>query len=119
VPRPVLVVDDDPDFLGLSARLLAEMGVQAVATASNAARALEVARDLRPWAALVDVGLPDRNGIDLARELASLPWIPRVILTSSDHDAWLAIETRRDGGKLPFIPKEELGIDTLRQVLVD
>jgi CheY-like chemotaxis protein len=84
----VLIVDDDPVFLTLAARIVAELGVDAVATAEDAAEALKVAEDSRPDAVLVDVGLPDRDGTDLAYELSDLPWRPRVVLTSSDSEAF-------------------------------
>jgi CheY-like chemotaxis protein len=110
----VLIVDDDPAFLALAGRILADLGVEVVATAADAAQALEVVQHSRPDAMLVDVGLPDRDGIDLAYELSKLPWGPRVALTSSDSEAFVAIEARDGSRKLPFIAKEELASDTLR-----
>jgi CheY-like chemotaxis protein len=110
VSRPVLVVDDDP-------AILVDLGANVV-TASDAADALEVVQDSRPTAVLVDIGLPDRNGIDLAYELLELPWGPRVVLTSSDSEAFIAIEARPGRRRPPFIAKEELESDTLRRVLM-
>ena len=43
--------------------------------------------DEQARAALVDVDLPDGNGIALAHELTALPWRPRVVLTSVDAEA--------------------------------
>ncbi len=113
-----LIVDDDPGFLGLVARILAGLGVEAVWTAANAAEALAAARESRPDVVLVDVGLPDRYGIDLACELSELPWRPRVVLTSSDSDAVLALDAGEGRPGLPFLGKEELGSDALRRVLL-
>jgi CheY-like chemotaxis protein len=115
----VLIVDDDPDFLGLAARILVDLGVESVSTAASASDALAAVRESRPDAVLVDIGLPDRNGIDLGYELARLSWRPRVVLTSSDIDAIHALGG--DGGRpdLPFLAKEELVGDTLRRTLLD
>jgi CheY-like chemotaxis protein len=113
----VLIVDDDPAFLTLVVRMLAAPGVDVIATAADAAQALEVVEYARPDAVLVDVGLPDRDGIDLAGQLSELPWRPRVVLTSSDSEAFVAIEARGGGRPLPFIAKEELAGDTLRLAL--
>jgi CheY-like chemotaxis protein len=113
----VLVVDDDSIFLALAVRILTDLGFAVVLTAADAARALEVAQDSRPAAMLVDVGLPDRNGIDLAYELLELPWEPRVVVTSSDSQAFIAIESRPGARMPPFIPKEEVGGETLQRVL--
>ena len=66
---------------------------------------------------LVDVGLPDRDGIDLAYELSELPWGPRIVVMSSDNEACVAIEARDAQRRLPFIAKQELAWDTLRDAL--
>jgi DNA-binding response OmpR family regulator len=115
----VLIVDDDPRFLSLATRILTEAGVEVAATADDAAGALAAANATRPDAALVDVGLCDREGIDLAYELAALPWGPRVVLTSTDNDCGGAIDARGGRAKLPFIPKEELANGRLRRLLTD
>jgi CheY-like chemotaxis protein len=115
----VLIVDDDPGFLALASRILRGMGIEAVATAADAAQALRAVQDMRPDAALVDMGLPDRDGIELAHELSKMPWKPRVVLTSSDGDAFLAIEALEQQRRLPFIPKAELASANLREMLAD
>jgi CheY-like chemotaxis protein len=119
VSDPVLIVDNDPAFLGLVARILSDLGIESVRTATDATQALLVAEDARPAAVLVDIGLPDRHGADLAYELSDLPWRPRVVLTSSDSEAFLAIGARDGHRELAFIPKEELAEDTLRRALLD
>src|SRR4030081_1517383 len=113
----VLIVDDDPGFLDLVARVLEDLGAVVVATAADAAQALAVVGHARPEAALVDVGLPDRDGIDLAYELSELPWAPRVVVTSSDSEAFVAMGTRDGQPRLPFIAKEDLATETLRHAL--
>jgi CheY-like chemotaxis protein len=111
----VLIVDDDPAFRSLAERILTDAGVYVAASAEDAATALTAAHALKPDAVLVDVGLPDRDGIDLARELVALPWRPRVLLTSTDRDA--VPGPGRDGTP-PFVPKEELPNAPLRQLLL-
>jgi CheY-like chemotaxis protein len=109
----ILIVDDDPDFLALASRVVRSKGGEVVATAVDAASALTAANATRPQAALVDVGLPDRDGIDLGTELAGLPWRPRVVLTSTDDDMDDEIQSRDAEVKLPFITKENLAGDRL------
>ncbi|HTA34629.1 MAG TPA: response regulator [Solirubrobacteraceae bacterium] len=104
----MLIVDDDLTFLSLAARILTEAGLEVVATAENAAGAVSAANATKPDAALVDVGLPDREGVELAYELAELPWRPRVVLTSTDSDAGYAIDVRDGRPTLPFIAKEDV-----------
>lgn len=115
----VLVVDDDAAFLALAVRVLTELGIAVVLTAGDAAAALREANAGRPAAALVDVDLPDRNGIELASELAALSWAPRVVLTSADRDAGDAVVAAADGNVPAFVPKEELADETLRRLLND
>ena len=103
----VLVVDDDPVFRDLARRVLAADGLTVVAEAESVASAIDVAHAMRPDAVLVDVGLPDGDGITLARRLASLPWRPRIVLTSTDADAASAEDLRRSGAGA-FVAKHEL-----------
>jgi CheY-like chemotaxis protein len=105
--RSVLVVDDDASFRSLAVRMLAGVGLLVVGEAETAAAALSAATALRPQAILVDVGLPDRDGVSLAGELARLPWRPRVVLTSSDAEAATASDVR-GAGAAAFVPKHEL-----------
>jgi DNA-binding NarL/FixJ family response regulator len=113
----VLLVDDDRDFLALARRVCESMGAEVVGTATDAASAVALANDAKPQAVLVDVGLPDRSGIDLAEELASLPWSPRVVLTSTDGDVETGLGSSKETETLPFIPKEQLATERLRSLL--
>jgi len=112
----VLVVDDDPGFRRLAWRMLEGFGLAVAGEADSAASALSVAGALRPDAVLVDVGLPDRDGIALARELTALPWRPRVLLTSTNAEAATASEVRGSGAEA-FVPKNELPGAALEDLL--
>lgn len=116
MPTSVLVIDDDPGFRGLAVRMLAGMGFVVIGEAGTVAEATSAAADLRPDAALVDVGLPDGDGVALARGLAALPWRPRVVLTSTDRDA-TTCEGARAVGAAGFIPKDDLPDGSLARLL--
>jgi DNA-binding NarL/FixJ family response regulator len=105
--RSVLVVDDDPAFRGLAVRMLTAAGLDVVGEAGTATAAMAVARAVKPDAALVDVDLPDRDGITLALELSALPWGPRVLLTSADIDAARPDDVLRCGASA-FVHKADL-----------
>jgi DNA-binding NarL/FixJ family response regulator len=107
MPVSVLIVDDDAAFRGLAARLIASLGLRVAGEAATAAAAIAVATELRPDAALVDVGLPDGDGRDVAQALAAMSWRPRVVLTSSDADAVSDADVERCGAS-GFVPKAEL-----------
>jgi DNA-binding NarL/FixJ family response regulator len=103
----ILLVDDDPAFRELAERFLADLGLQVTAQAGTVAAAMAIAREVRPDAALVDIDLPDGDGIELAGELTALPWRPRVVLTSVDPDAAAPDEVRRSGARA-FLSKDKL-----------
>src|ERR1700681_4698674 len=65
-----LLVDDNEAFLEASSVLLDREGLTVVGVASSTAEALRQARALRPDVILVDIGLGDESGFDLARLLA-------------------------------------------------
>jgi DNA-binding NarL/FixJ family response regulator len=116
--RSVLVVDDDPGFRALAARLLAASGLTVIGEADSVSAALSAADRLKPAAVLVDAELPDGDGIALARELAALPWRPRIVLTSIDRDIATADNARR-AGAAGFVNKVDLANVPLAQLLVD
>jgi CheY-like chemotaxis protein len=116
VSRSVLVVDDDPEFRELAGRLLAASGLTVVGEADGVAAALEAAARLVPSAILLDIELPDGDGITLARELAALPWRPRVVLTSIDGDITTTDEAH-DAGARGFVNKADLPNAPLRELL--
>ena len=104
----VLVVDDDAEFVWLATEILNEMGIEVTGSAPTVAEALTTAKRLRPHAALVDVGLPDGDGIELAHRLAALPWRPRIVLTSSDPETAARLIDRDGGERHAFVSKAEL-----------
>jgi CheY-like chemotaxis protein len=116
MPISVLVVDDDASFRALASRTLVSWGYAVVAEAGTFAEAVARSAELQPQAMLVDIGLPDGDGFDLARRLSALPWRPRVVLISSDSDAANGAEARRMGA-VGFVPKDELPGASLRGLI--
>jgi DNA-binding NarL/FixJ family response regulator len=110
----VLIVDDHPSFRA-SARMLLECeGYDVVGEAEDGQAALDAVRNLRPDVVLLDVQLPDIDGLEVAKRLASSNgFSPAVVLTSSrDLDDLGTI-----GGVRGFIPKSELSGDALEALL--
>jgi DNA-binding NarL/FixJ family response regulator len=116
MPVSVLIVDDDPIFRAQATRLLADCGLAVVGEADTAATGLSAAKELEPSAVLLDVGLPDRDGFTLARQLAALPKPPRVVLTSVEVDLGHADAVRRSGA-VTFVPKASLPNAPLERLL--
>lgn len=68
----ILVVDDDDYVYGAVRAVLRPTGAEVV-RAATAAEAIVAVESLRPTIAIVDVGLPDGDGYELARTLKSDP----------------------------------------------
>ena len=109
-------MDDHARFRALAARLLRRGGFDVVGEAQDAAAGRRQQLALRPDVVLLDVMLPDRSGVDLARELLAGPDAPRVILTSSRDRADFGPGTSWPDG-CAFIPKHELTAGLLSAAL--
>ena len=112
----LVLIDDDAHFRGLARRMFSMLGMSVVGEADSCAAGLASTAELHPQAVLVDVGLPDGNGIELASRLTALPWRPRVVLTSVDPDAVSPDDVRRSGAA-GFAPKDQLPGAGLRLLL--
>ncbi len=75
----VLVVDDSRDAADSCATLL-QLSGHDVRVAYDGRHALELAGDFHPDAVLLDIGLPDISGYELARTIRAAPWAGSVIL---------------------------------------
>jgi DNA-binding response OmpR family regulator len=64
----ILIVDDDPAITTLL-RMSFELEGHVVMTASSGAEALELARQIHPAAMVVDVMMPEMDGLELVRQL--------------------------------------------------
>ncbi|HEV3342335.1 MAG TPA: response regulator [Pirellulales bacterium] len=70
--RRILAVEDNPDVLRVQTALLRAMGHE-VLPVSSAAEAIEAADSFLPEIVLIDIGLPDMDGYELAKRLRQLP----------------------------------------------
>lgn len=68
----VLVVDDDPEIVTFLATLLELEGIEST-VATSAAAALEKIEHGLPSLVLLDIAMPDRDGLDLCRSLKKDP----------------------------------------------
>jgi CheY-like chemotaxis protein len=117
--RLVLSVEDNDANYALVRRLLESTGLWRVERARNVDEALERLAAERPVVVLLDIDLPGRSGLDLARTMkASETWrsIPLVVVSASvmKHEE----DEARAIGCEYFVAKP-FDIDRLRNVVVD
>lgn len=107
----ILVVEDESPIADTLLYVLAQEGFQPEWCAT-AAEAVAAFRRERPALAILDVGLPDRNGFELFRELQGLPGgaeVPMLFLTarSDEIDRVVGLELGADDYVAkPFSPRE-------------
>ncbi len=86
--KTVLIVDDDAGFRRVARQLLEHRGYKVIGCAAGVEEARERASTLDPDVILMDVSLPDGNGVELAAELGGgRGGRPVTLLTSSDPHA--------------------------------
>ena len=108
----VLIVDDDHLMrAGLAELLSADPDIEVAGHAATGREALERARRLRPDVVLMDVRMPDLDGIAATRELTATETPPRVlILTTFEQDEYIfgALRAGASGFLLKRTQPEEL-----------
>jgi two-component system, OmpR family, KDP operon response regulator KdpE len=104
----VLIVDDEPQILRALRVVLREAGFQSL-PAETVQEALDVAALQRPDAAIVDLVLPDGDGVDVCRALREWSRMPILVLSAmgEEDDKVRALEAGADDYVTkPFGPRE-------------
>jgi DNA-binding response OmpR family regulator len=106
--KTVLVVDDEPRIVQLARDYLENAGF-AVLTAGDGNSAVQAFRTRRPDLIVLDLGLPERDGLDVTRTIRAESPTPIVMLTARDDelDKLLGLELGADDYiTKPFSPRE-------------
>ncbi|HEX7433255.1 MAG TPA: response regulator transcription factor [Anaerolineaceae bacterium] len=106
--KTILVVDDEPKIVQLVRDYLERAGFR-VLTASNGKTALAVVHSEKPDLVILDLGLPEMDGLDVIRTLRKDSNVPILILTarSEETDKLIGLELGADDYiTKPFSPKE-------------
>jgi CheY-like chemotaxis protein/nitrogen-specific signal transduction histidine kinase len=97
--RRVLLVDDNVDAMEMMAFLLAEMGYEAYTTA-DASGIVELALERRPDVIVLDIGLPNVDGYEVARMIKRHPALQAIRLVA--HTGYGSPEDRRKAQEAGF-----------------
>jgi DNA-binding response OmpR family regulator len=104
----IVVVEDEPNIADLVEMYLRREGFRVV-QAGTAEGGLQAVRDHRPQLVVLDVGLPDLDGLEVCRRLRAQSTVPVVFLTARDDeiDRVLGLEMGADDYVTkPFSPRE-------------
>lgn len=82
----ILVVDDEPQILRFIRPALEAAGYEPITT-ETAAGALHAAATKAPDLILLDLGLPDKDGKDVIKQIRSWSEIPIIVLSARDREA--------------------------------
>jgi DNA-binding NarL/FixJ family response regulator len=109
LPIRVLLVDDSPNFLRSAARFLsADPMIEVVGHALSGHAALEQVAALRPDLVLMDMTLPEANGLEVTRRIMAQQDAPRVVmLTLHDNDEYRT--AAKEAGASGYVPKGQMG----------
>ncbi|GGL90874.1 ANTAR domain-containing response regulator [Nakamurella endophytica] len=102
-PRRVLIAEDEALIRLDLAEMLTEEGFEVVGQAADGAEAVTMAGELKPDVVIMDVKMPNKDGIDAAAEIVTDQIAPVVMLTAfSQRDL---IERARDAGAMAYLVK--------------
>jgi DNA-binding NarL/FixJ family response regulator len=115
--RIISVDDHDVVRKGIAAILATEPQFQLVAEANTVAAAIRLYREHQPDVVLMDLRLPDGNGIEAARQIrAEFPTAKIIVLTSydGDQDIYRALEA----GVRGYLLKEAVYTEVVRAIRI-
>jgi DNA-binding NarL/FixJ family response regulator len=113
----ILIVDDSPAVRrALRACIEEKRGWRVCAEADNGARAIELFRQLRPDAVVIDFSMPVMNGLEAAREISRIaPTVPLLMCTMFKSEQ-LVTAVRKLGVKQVLSKSEGLGTNLVTAI---
>ena len=105
----ILICDDESLAIERLSRLVTQMGHQVVATASHGQQAIDLAQSLEPDVILLDIQMPEMDGLACAQHLRELDPMPAIVFcTAYDHHALDAFKSNAEGYLLKPVMQQEL-----------
>jgi response regulator NasT len=102
-PLRIVIADDEPIIRMDLRRTLENMGHIITGEASDGAQAVEMTRELKPDIAILDIKMPNMDGIDAAKIISTEGVAPVLLLTAySQKDL---VERARDAGVFAYLVK--------------
>src|SRR3982750_4499986 len=109
----LMLCDDHPLILrGLADLIAADTDIDIVATCGGGQQAIDAIREHMPDVAVLDISMPERDGIDVLKEVAREQWPVRVVFLTgciTDEQVIQAIAAGADGVVVKGGPDATLG----------
>ena len=104
-----MLVDDNLEFLETAAGFLScHRGMEIVGRAASGKRALQMINEVAPDLVLMDLSMPEMNGLETTRRIKALPMAPQVIILTL-YEAPEFYSSAQSAGADGFITKSEFG----------
>ena len=117
-PTKVLIVEDNPLACEMIERVIRHLGCTIIGRAGDGKTAIQMTMDLRPDLILMDIGLPDIDGIEVTRRIQAQCPTPVVVLSAHDRKDLVARAGEAGAGayvvKPPSAPELERAITIAR-----
>jgi len=98
VPVRILIADDDPPIRGLLRRLVEQHADWKICgEAENGRDAIQRTKQLEPDVVIIDLAMPQMNGLQAGREISRSTHVPMLLLTVQDVSPELAKEAKKAG----------------------
>ncbi|OGR68368.1 MAG: hypothetical protein A2081_02125 [Elusimicrobia bacterium GWC2_61_19] len=110
----ILIADDDPEMRAVLNRSLSALNWE-ISEANDGAAALERARALRPDIVLLDINMPEKDGVSVLKELSpEMPGTGFIMITGNEDEA-IARECLQLGA-FDYVTKP-ISLDILRKTI--
>jgi DNA-binding NarL/FixJ family response regulator len=114
----ILVVDDNQSWRRFSSTTIPKQaGLQVVGEAADGLRAIQLAQELQPDLVLLDIGLPEVNGIEAARQIRRVCPSSRILFLTEASSAEISHEALSTGA-LGYVVKSDAGRELLPAIQV-
>ena len=111
-----ILLADDHELVREGFRVLLERdGFQVVGEAADGYRAVQLATELKPDVALIDVSMPLLNGLDATREIARVSPLTRILILTMYTEDRYVLEALKAGAS-GFILKTRAGKDLVEAI---
>ncbi len=109
--KSILIVDDEAGLLKMTRSIFEEAGFTQIITASSAKEALQLIAKKMPDMLILDIMMPEMDGLELLQEIRAISKVPVLLLTAKGEaeDRYTGFELGADDYLVkPFLPKELL-----------